>query len=131
MQSRSYIFLLIVLGLAALSGWIFSREQVKYGLDVQGGVRFTYEMDLSSLTQDQRQSLDLVRANTIRIMNSRVSSALGVVEGTVQPKGLDQIIVELPGETDIAKARGVLSTTASIEFYWAKTVATRTAGFRK
>jgi len=131
LQSRSYIFLLIVLGLAALSGWIFSREQVKYGLDVQGGVRFTYEMDLSSLTQDQRQSLDLVRANTIRIMNSRVSSALGVVEGTVQPKGLDQIIVELPGETDIAKARGVLSTTASIEFYWAKTVATRTAGFRK
>ena len=130
MQSRSYLFLLIVLVLAGLSGWLYSRQPYKLGLDVQGGARFTYRMDLTKLTSEQRSNIASIRSNLIRILQNR-SSGLGVVEANVYQKDPDQFIVELPGFTDEAKAREVMKSTASIRFYHAKTVSTAQAQFRQ
>lgn len=124
MQSRSYLFLLIVLVLGVLSGLGYYFKKPNLGLDIEGGVRLTYKMDLSKLSAEQRGNLSGIQANVVRTMVTRSTGALGVVEPLVQGKGSDEIIVELPGFTDEKKAKDTLKSTASIEWYWAKSVVT-------
>lgn len=134
LRSKSYLFLFIVLGLAALSGFLYTQRPYKYGLDVRGGVRFTFEMDASQLTAEQKQNMAQVKANLQSVLEKRIVGSIGVAEGTVQMKepsqGQTQFIVELPGEADIEKARGVLSTTASIKWYHAKNLTTEQIMYR-
>jgi SecD/SecF fusion protein len=130
-KSRSYLFLLLVVVLTGLSIWQFTVRPFNYGLDVKGGVRFVFEMDTSELTPEQRQNLSEVRSNVLGVLERRVSAALGVVEGTVQSKGLDQFIVELPGYADVDEARNTLRTSAQIRFYHAKTVNSPRTDFRR
>lgn len=131
MRSKSYVFLLIVLGLAGLSGFLYTKTKYNYGLDVRGGMRFTFEMDKSKLTAEQRAEIASVRANMQRILTNRVTSGLGVVEGTVQYKDPDQFIIELPGATDENEARKLLSTTASIEWYHARNVVNKSQPYNQ
>lgn len=55
-------------------------------------------------------------------MNNRASASLGVQEGTTVAKSDDQIIVELPGFTDVDKARETLGRTAKVQAFHARTV---------
>ncbi len=130
MLSKSYLFLLIVLGLAGLSLWLYTTKAYNYGLDVKGGVRLIYRMKTDELKQDQRSRLDDVRTNLVRILTNRASTSLGVNEATVQQKGLDEFIVELPGFTDPQRAREILNSTASIMCYHAKNIVTDKASYR-
>ncbi len=118
-----------MLGLAGISGWLYTVRKEKLGLDIQGGVRFTYKMNLAELKPEERDRLDVNRLR--QILENRVVGRLGVAEGTVQLKLPDQWIIELPGFTDATEAERVLGTTASIEYYHAKTVATDRAPIRK
>ncbi len=113
-----------MLALGVISGLGYHFKKPNLGLDIEGGVRLTYKMDLSKLTPEQRQNLGGIQANVVRTMVSRASGPLDVAEPVVQGKGTDQVIVELPGFTDEKAARETLKTTASIEWYWAKTVTT-------
>lgn len=122
MRLHNSVFLLIVLALAGLSAWLFSVTKIKYGLDVQGGVRLTYQIDAAKLTDEQRGNLEEVKAKMTAILERRVGAALGVVEGNVQRKGVDQFVVELPGEEDITKAQRVLQTSAALQVFHATTV---------
>lgn len=124
MQSRSYLFLLIVLALGVISGLGYYYKKPNMGLDIQGGVRLTYKMDLSKLTTEQKANLAGIRANVVRTMTNRAVGPMAVTEPLIQSKGNDEIIVELPGYTDEKTAKETLRTTASIEWYWAKTVTT-------
>lgn len=124
MQSKSYLFLGFVLALTALSVVLYISRPYRFGLDVEGGIRIVYQMDTAQLKPEQRQNLGLVRQNLVRVLTQRAAGALGVVEAPVQQKGTDQFVVELPGFTDTALAEQVLGSTASIQFYHAKTVNT-------
>ncbi|HVL40147.1 MAG TPA: protein translocase subunit SecD [Fimbriimonadaceae bacterium] len=123
-QSRSYLFLFLVFGLTALSAVLFTFKDYRFGLDVQGGVRFVYEMDFSKLTAEQKESIGTVVDNVLRTMTNRASASLGVQEGLVQRQGTNRIVVELPGFTDAKEAAETIGTTASLEWYWARNVAT-------
>lgn len=125
MGSRSYLFLLVVLVLAGLSGWLFTAKKANYGLDVRGGIRFNFELDTSRLSPDRMANFEEVRKVVVNVMTERVSKALGVIEGNVQPKGTNQIVVELPGFKDENEARELLSTTAALRWYHAKNVRSR------
>ena len=120
-----------MLGLTIVSGLLYRSTDYRYGLDVQGGVRFTFKMDTSKLTADQRGRIEDIRRLLVKILTSRVAQSIGVVEGNVQAKGLDQFVVELPGSSDIDAARKTLSTSASIKFYWATNVVTQKATYRR
>lgn len=124
MQSRNPIFLIIVAALMGLSVWLYTIRPFSLGLDVQGGVRLTYQIIEESLKPEQRQNIPQIQADLVRIMQSRAGSALGVTEGTVSKKGTDQIVIELPGYADIEEAKSVLSTTAKIQVYHADNVQT-------
>jgi len=124
LHSRSPIFLIIVAALTGLSIWLYSIRPFSLGLDVQGGVRLTYQIIEESLTPDQRKILPSIQADLVKIMQARAGSALGVQEGTVSKKGTDQIVIELPGYTKIEEAKQVLSTTAKVQVYHARNVVT-------
>ncbi len=57
---------------------------------------------------------DAVTQN-ITILRNRVNQ-LGVAEPLIQRQGAERIVVQLPGVQDSAKAKEILSTTASLEF---------------
>jgi SecD/SecF fusion protein len=122
LQSRSYLFLLFVVALSALSGFLFTLRPYNYGLDVSGGVRFTFEMDTSKLPKGEE--LSSVQNRIEGILLNRATGGLGVVEPTIQKKGTTGFIVELPGVTDAEEARKLMSTTARIEWYHATNVST-------
>ncbi len=124
MQSRNPIFLIIVAALMGLSAWLYTIRPYSLGLDVQGGVRLTYQIIEESLKPEQRKNIPQIQADLVRIMQSRAGSALGVTEGTVSKKGTDQIVIELPGYANIDEAKSVLSTTAKIQVYHADNVQT-------
>lgn len=131
MQSKGYLFLVIVLALAVLSGFLFTQREAQYGLDIKGGVRLTYRMKTEELKPDQKSNLADIRSNLIDILGKRVSASLGVVEGNVQAKGTEEFIIELPGFTDVKRARETMSSTASIKCYHAKNVVTDRSQYRQ
>ncbi|MCE9559314.1 MAG: protein translocase subunit SecD [Armatimonadetes bacterium] len=131
-SQKGNIFLAIVLILAVASGFVYSKTKYQYGLDIQGGVRLTYRMKTEELAKKPTASeLMVMQSNLTGILGNRVASSLGVVEGTVQPKGEDAVIIELPGYTDAAEARKILSNTASIKLYHARNVVTEQSKYRK
>lgn len=125
MQSRNVWFLVLVVALTALSIFGYVKTDLKKGLDVAGGIRLTYSMDLSELTAEQKKNLPAIQNQVIGNLERRASTGLGLVEAVVTAKGEDQIVVEMPGATDIAAARTVLSSTAKIQVFHAKNVTTQ------
>lgn len=111
-----------MLGLAGLSGWLYTTQKARMGLDVTGGVQLSYRMKLEELTDEQRKNLNMDLME--RILAQRIQGALGVVDGTVQRKGTDQWVIELPGFTDIKEAENLLGSTAKLQYFHAKTVST-------
>lgn len=126
LRSRSYLFLLVVLVLGLISGFAYKVTHYKMGLDVRGGVRLVYQMDL----KDKQQPREGDQARLVSIMSRRAGGDLGVQEPQVLPKGVDQIIVELPDIQNIEEAKKVMGTSARIEFYWAKNVVTKEQSIR-
>lgn len=124
MQSRNVWFLVLVVVLTALSIFGFVKKDLKKGLDVAGGIRFTYRMDPATLTEEQKKNITRVQTQVQGNLERRASSALGVVEATVTTKGEDQFVVELPGATNVNDARTVLSSTAKVQVFHAKNVST-------
>ena len=122
MRSKSYLFLLLVLGLGIAAGFVYSQTKYKFGLDVRGGVALTYQM---LLTPQQKDKAEEIRGNLLKILGNRAQGPLAVTEPNIVAKGEDQIVVELPGATDPAKAQEVIGSSAKIQFYWARNVTTR------
>ncbi len=129
MRSKSYYFLLLVLGLGLLSGLLFTQKEFHYGLDVKGGIRLTYEMDLSKLTPEQKTNVSSIRENLLSILSRRAVGPLGVAEPTILAKGDSQFIVELPGLTDLDKAMAVIGSSARIEFFDASNVVSKSRSY--
>ncbi len=123
MQSRSYLFLLLVLVLAGLSSWLFVAKDFKYGLDVRGGIRLTYQLQFKA---DQQNKAD-IQTKLVTALEKRAQGFGGTTEATVVKKGNDQVIVEIPGATNITEARTRMGTSARVYFYDAKNVSTPTS----
>ncbi len=134
MQSRSYYFLLLVLGLGVLFGFLYTKSAYQLGLDVQGGTRFTYQIRYDAdpkIAAAQHKDIETIRSNVRHVLENRISQALGVVEGSVQIKGVDQFVIELPGERDVDKAEKVIGTSASIKMYQGKNLVTAKKAYRR
>lgn len=136
MRSRSYLFLLFVLALTLLSiGLFFIRlphqdtsGPFKLGLDVVGGARLVYQLAEPQTEAEKRMGMKQLQGKVIKILNTRFS---GTSEVTIQAKGNDQVVIEIPGEVDINKAKQLIGTTASLECYWAKNVETQKTSLRR
>jgi len=90
----------------------FSREEIRLGLDLKGGLHMVYKADLSAVEAGQEAS---VIEGVIAVIQNRINP-LGVTEPVIEKMGTDQIVVELPGAsvTDVEKER--IGRTALLEF---------------
>jgi SecD/SecF fusion protein len=122
--NKQFIYLGIVVLLAALAGYLFATLPIRRGLDVQGGLRMTLRAEIEKLSPEERKLWTPERMRlAIDILSRRIDS-LGVIEPTIYQKGDTEIVIELPGFTDEQEARELLQTTARLEFRYLKDVRT-------
>lgn len=125
MQSRSYLFLLLVLVLGGLSFWLYKAKAPKYGLDVSGGIRLTYELEEPKPQPGETpRNVGEDQGKVVSIMQNRVSGFGGTTEGNVAAKGTDEVVVELPGATNLEEAEKTMGTSAKLYFYHADNLST-------
>ena len=88
------------------------RVPINLGLDLQGGIHLALEVDQSKgPVPDCHDAIQ--RAE--RVIRTRMDE-FGTKEPVVQIQGRCRLIVELAGEKDPARARGVIQRTAFLEF---------------
>src|SRR2546421_12942908 len=88
------------------------RLPINLGLDLQGGIHLALEVDESKgPVPDCADAIQRAQ----RIIRTRINE-FGTMEPVVQIQGRCRLIVELPGEKDPARAKGVIQRTAFLEF---------------
>jgi len=102
---------LIIIGIIAASVYILMQLPLTLGLDLQGGTRLVLE---GQETEKIKVSEDAM-AGVVAVIRNRID-ALGVTEPTIQRKGKDQVVVELPGIKDPERAIKIIGDTALLEF---------------
>jgi SecD/SecF fusion protein len=115
---RSHLILvgLILLALAGAAALAVPgspvHKKLTLGLDLQGGL----EVVLKAVppTNHALTSDDMDRS--VSIMRNRIDK-LGVSEPEIRKQGKDQIVIELAGVHDPAKAAGIIGKTAQLQFF--------------
>jgi preprotein translocase subunit SecD len=88
------------------------RVPINLGLDLQGGIHLALEVDQSKgPVPDCADAIQ--RAE--RVVRTRIDE-FGTTEPVVQLQGRCRLIVELAGEKDPARAKGIIQRTAFLEF---------------
>lgn len=114
LANRIITFILVVALLFTGMGTTVEKvlNDVKLGLDLQGGFEVLYEVE--SLVDGQKITQSVL-ADTTTALNNRIN-AFGVSEPSIQIEGEDRIRVQLAGLADQASARELLSSTANLTF---------------
>ncbi|GAC1479422.1 MAG: hypothetical protein NVS1B4_23970 [Gemmatimonadaceae bacterium] len=88
------------------------RVPLKRGLDLQGGMHLTLEVDESKgAVANKEEAIE----RALKVVRTRIDE-FGVAEPVVQKVGNDRIIVELPGIDDPKRAEALVQKTAFLEF---------------
>lgn len=105
---------LAILGLLGVSIWFAFplSKRINLGLDLKGGMHLVLRVDSARIAPEHRSDA-LERA--LEIIRSRIDQ-FGVAEPLIQRQGADQIIIQLPGVTDRARAKELIGRTALLEF---------------
>lgn len=111
MKNKSESFLTAVLLLAAICLVVFSIK-----LPVE---RIILRADYSKAPK--KYSHNEVQEKLITVLRARMN-AIGVSKSVIQPKGADQIIVELPSSKNDAAALKMLQSNAQLEFRYFRDV---------
>lgn len=119
-----------------IAGLVYSQTRYTFGLDINGGSRLTYRLKTEQLkpergqnAEQQGQSIAEAQSRVVSLLTNR-ASGIGVKEPQVSAKGTDQVVVELPDVQDLAAAEAQIGSSARIEFYHARNVATQQASYR-
>ena len=106
---------LVIIGVIALCLWAVYpiQKSLKLGLDLNGGVQLVLRVK----TEDPRiapERHEEVVEQAMRTIERRVNE-LGVTESVIQRyTAADQILVELPGVSDVERAKQVIKSTAQL-----------------
>ncbi len=90
--------------------------EFKLGLDLQGGSRLTYKVDLKNIKKENRESA----FESVRNVIDRRVNFFGVTEPTIQNLKVGdeyRVIVELPGTTNVVEAQNLIGKTAQLSFW--------------
>ncbi len=106
---------LVIIGVIALCLWIVYplQDSLKLGLDLNGGVQLVLRVKTDDpLIAPERR--DAVVEQAMRTIERRVNE-LGVSEAVIQRyTAADQILVELPGVSDVERAKQIIKSTAQL-----------------
>jgi SecD/SecF fusion protein len=119
MTNRRSHLILVGLILAALAGVAALgipgspvHKKVTLGLDLQGGLEVVLKAQPAKGQKLDSSALD----RSVSIMRQRVDK-LGVSEPEIRKQGSNQIVIELAGVHDPAKAASIIGKTAQLELY--------------
>ena len=88
------------------------RVPINLGLDLQGGIHLALEVDQSK--GPVPDCADAIQ-RAARVVRTRIDE-FGTTEPVVQIQGRCRLIVELAGEKDPGRAKGIIQRTAFLEF---------------
>lgn len=88
---------------------------LKLGLDIQGGLQMNMEVDQDKMAGKSTQEISDAADRALEILRNRVDG-LGVTEPVLEREGVSGIVIQLPGLTDIKRARDILLSTAQLQF---------------
>src|SRR6202453_1205681 len=88
---------------------------LKLGLDIQGGLHMNLVVDRDKMQGKSEQEISDAADRAMEILRNRID-ALGVSEPVLEREGIDGIVIQLPGLTDIKHARDIILSTAQLEF---------------
>ncbi|MBS4208988.1 protein translocase subunit SecDF [Bacillus sp. FJAT-50079] len=113
-RSRIVAFFLIVIFMAGIIGTTSNPivNNIKLGLDLQGGFEVLYEVE--AINKDQKIDRETL-VHTTEALNRRIN-VLGVSEPNIQIEGNDRIRIQLAGVEDQNQAREMLGTQATLTF---------------
>jgi protein-export membrane protein SecD len=111
-----------------------SKFKFKLGLDLNGGTELVYKADLTKASSTSKEITSSM--NVLRDVIERRINVFGVSEPVVRVERIgftgaeseQQLIVELPGVTDIEQAIAMIGATPSLDF---RLVATNTEAINK
>ncbi len=115
---RSHLILvgLIALALAGVAALAIpaspAHKKVTLGLDLQGGL----EVVLKAVPPENHKLTSSDMDRSVTIMRNRIDK-LGVAEPEIRKQGANQIVIELAGVHDPAKAAAIIGKTAELQFY--------------
>ncbi len=105
---------LVIIGVIALSLWTIYpiQESLKLGIDLNGGVQLVLRVTTDPLITPERR--DAIVEQALHIIDRRVND-LGVSEAVVaRYTAADQILVQLPGVSDVDRAKQIIKSTAQL-----------------
>ncbi len=108
----SIVFVLSFAVVFPIEKGALGKRGVKLGLDLRGGIHMVYKADLS--TVERGKEIEAVEG-ALAVIERRVN-ILGVSEPVIQRQGEDRIVVELPGISEVEKAKRLIGQTALLEF---------------
>jgi len=88
------------------------QEKISLGLDLQGGMHLVLKVDTSQIPEKDRAD---AADRALEVIRNRVDQ-FGVKEPSIQRQGEDEIVVQLPGITDRARALELIGRTAQLQF---------------
>ena len=128
MIKRRFWAVVLILVSFLIGYFVYSTEnsasnfKFKLGLDLNGGTELVYKADLAKASSTSAEISSSM--NVLRDVIERRVNAFGVSEAVVRVERIgftgaeseQQLIVELPGVTDIDKAVAMIGATPSLEF---------------
>ena len=115
---RKVVFIVVILALA-LGLWM--NWGVMLGLDLKGGARLVYRLDIDAARKsgqiDPNTSNRDVLTETVTILQNRIDPQ-GILEANINPEGTDRILIELPGkqESEIKPVRDRIQQLGKLEW---------------
>lgn len=87
------------------------KDQLKYGLDINGGVYVLMQAETKAKGKDKAALMDQTKS----VLENRVN-AMGISEASVAVEGSDKIRVEMPGVSNADQAIRQIGKTAQLRF---------------
>ena len=120
--ARRKVFAVIIV-LLLIASWTISftglgekfgnlGKQLKYGLDINGGVYVLLEAD----SPETGTELAAIMNQTKSVLENRVN-AMGISEAQVSIEGTNRIRVEMPGVENAQEAIEQIGRTAQLQFF--------------
>src|ERR1051326_3930103 len=96
-------------------GFAIAHWPLRLGLDLRGGASVIVRVKTDEVSPDQRRE---VVEQTRQILERRIN-AYGLSEAPVQPYGSrgNELLVQLPGVSDLTRIRNLLHSRAVLEWY--------------
>lgn len=90
-------------------------QKLKLGLDIKGGLQMNLEVDQDKMQGKSEKDVSEAADRALEILRNRIDG-LGITEPVCEREGVSGIVIQLPGVTDIKRARDIILSTAQLEF---------------